>query len=56
MRICEGRRAAQRLKSGAGKTVSDLTRMLVIVSSLARWGLNWYLYEDRRKLGGRSFC
>ena len=36
VRICEGSKAAQRLKSGEGKTVSDLTRMLVIVSSLAR--------------------
>ena len=34
--MCEGNKAAQRLKSGEGKTVSDLTRMLVIVSSLAR--------------------
>jgi len=42
-RMCGGRRARQRLKSGEGKTVRDLTRMLVMVSSRVRWGLNWYL-------------
>jgi hypothetical protein len=31
-----GRRERQRLKSGEGKTVSALTRMLVMVSSRAR--------------------
>jgi hypothetical protein len=41
--VCGGRRERQRLKSGEGKTVRALTRMLVIVSSLARVGLNWYL-------------
>lgn len=34
------RRERQRLKSGEGKTVRDFTRMLVIVSSRVRWGLN----------------
>jgi hypothetical protein len=38
-----GRRERQRLKSAEGKTVRALTRMLVMVSSRARWGLNWYL-------------
>ena len=36
VRICGGSKAAQRLKSGEGKTVRDLTRILVIVSSFAR--------------------
>lgn len=45
VRMWDGKRAVQRLKSGAGKTVRDLTRMLVIVSSLARCGLNWYLFQ-----------
>ena len=39
-----GRRESPRLKSGLGKTVRDLTRMLVVVSSRVRCGLNWYLY------------
>jgi hypothetical protein len=39
-RIWGGRRERQRLKSGEGKTVRDLTRMLVVVSSRVRWGLN----------------
>ena len=43
VRIWGGRRCRQSEKSGEGKTVSDLTRMLVMVSSLVRWGLNWYL-------------
>ncbi len=38
-----GRRERPRLKSGEGKTVRDLTRMFVVVSSRVRWGLNWYL-------------
>jgi hypothetical protein len=38
-----GRRERQRLKSGLGKTVRALTRMLVVVSSRVRCGLNWYL-------------
>ena len=42
-RMCGGRRWRAREKSGAGKTVRAFTRMLVIVSSRARWGLNWYL-------------
>jgi len=41
--VCGGRSERQRLKSGDGKTVSDLTRMLVMVSSRVRCGLNWYL-------------
>lgn len=48
VRMCGGRRWRQSEKSGDGKTVSDLTRMLVMVSSLVRWGLNWYLK--------RQFC
>lgn len=43
MREFGGRRCRQREKSGEGKTVSALTRMLVMVSSRVRWGLNWYL-------------
>lgn len=42
-RMCGGRRWRAREKSGAGKTVRAFTRMLVMVSSRARWGLNWYL-------------
>jgi hypothetical protein len=42
-RMWGGRRWRAREKSGAGKTVSAFTRMLVMVSSRARWGLNWYL-------------
>lgn len=42
-RVYGGKSARPRLKSGEGKTVRDLVRMFVIVSSLARWGLNWYL-------------
>ena len=44
-RMCGGRSERQRLKSGAGKTVRALARMLVVVSSRVRWGLNWYLLE-----------
>jgi hypothetical protein len=40
VRICGGRRCKASEKSGEGNTVSDLTRMLVMVSSLVRWGLN----------------
>lgn len=40
-RIWGGRRCRQRLKSGEGKTVRALTRMLVIGSSRVRCGLNW---------------
>lgn len=39
-RIWGGRRCRQRLKSGEGKTVSALTRMLVVGSSRASGGLN----------------
>jgi hypothetical protein len=46
-RVCGGRSERQSEKSGEGKTVRDLTRMLVIVSSRARCGLNWYLEEAR---------
>lgn len=46
-RMCGGRRWRAREKSGAGKTVRALTRMLVIVSSRARCGLNWYLWFER---------
>lgn len=42
-RTCGGSRDRHRLKSGDGKTVSDLTRTFVMVSSFARCGLNWYL-------------
>lgn len=45
-----GRRERPRLKSEEGKTVRDLTRMLVMVSSRARWGLNWYLLKPHRQL------
>ena len=38
--VCGGRSDKQRLKSGEGKTVSDFTRMLVMVSSRVKWGLN----------------
>ena len=44
-RVCVGRRERQREKSALGKTVRDLTRMLVMVSSRVRWGLNWYLEQ-----------
>lgn len=44
-----GRRDRPREKSGPGKKVRALTRMFVMVSSRARWGLNWYLC-----LGGAS--
>ena len=44
-RMFGGRRWRQREKSGEGKTVRALTRMLVIVSSLVRCGLNWYLWN-----------
>jgi len=40
-RVWGARRERHRLKSGEGKTVRDLTRMLVMVSSRVRWGLNW---------------
>jgi hypothetical protein len=43
-RTCGCRSDRQRLKSGEGKTVRALTRMFVMISSLARWGLNWYLH------------
>lgn len=43
VRMCGGRRWRASEKSGEGKTVRDLTRILVMVSSLVRWGLNWYL-------------
>jgi hypothetical protein len=43
VRMCGGRRWIANEKSGEGKTVRDLTRILVIVSSLVRCGLNWYL-------------
>lgn len=39
--VCGGRRERHSEKSGEGKTVRALTRMLVIVSSLERVGLNW---------------
>lgn len=41
MSVFGGRRCKQSEKSGEGKTVSALTRMLVMVSSRVRWGLNW---------------
>ena len=41
VRRCGGRRCRLREKSGEGKTVRALTRMLVIVSSRERCGLNW---------------
>lgn len=40
-RMCAGRRCRHSEKSGEGKTVKALTRVLVMVSSRARWGLNW---------------
>lgn len=40
-RMCAGRRCRHSEKSGEGKTVRALTRVLVMVSSRARWGLNW---------------
>jgi len=40
VRMCGGRRWRAREKSGDGKTVKDLTRMLVMVSSFVRCGLN----------------
>ncbi len=43
VRMCGGRRWRASEKSGDGKTVKALTRILVMVSSLVRWGLNWYL-------------
>lgn len=43
VRMCGGRRCKAREKSGDGKTVRALTRMLVMVSSRFRCGLNWYL-------------
>jgi len=49
-RMCGGRRCRQRLKSGEGKTVRALTRMLVVVSSRVRCGLNWYLEGSRSGL------
>lgn len=60
-RMCGGRRWRQRLKSGEGKTVRALTRMLVVGSSRARGGLNWYLCweEEIDVLAGCSievFC
>lgn len=47
VRMCGGRRCRAREKSGEGNTVRDLTRMLVMVSSLVRWGLNWYLSNNK---------
>ena len=38
--MCGGRRWSAREKSGDGKTVRDLTRILVMVSSFVRCGLN----------------
>lgn len=48
-RMCGGRRCRHRLKSGEGKTVRALTRMLVTGSSRVRCGLNWYLCVARGK-------
>ena len=39
-RMCGGRRCRRREKSGEGKTVRALTRILVVGSSRVRWGLN----------------
>lgn len=39
--VCGGKRERQSEKSGEGKTVRALTRMLVMVSSFVRCGLNW---------------
>lgn len=44
-RVYGGRRERPREKSGVGKTVRALTRMLVTVSSRERCGLNWYLWK-----------
>ena len=46
-RMCGGRRCRHNEKSGEGKTVSALTRMLVVDSSRVRWGLNWYLKRKK---------
>ena len=43
VRMCGGRRCKHNEKSGEGKTVSALTRILVVDSSRVRCGLNWYL-------------
>lgn len=40
-RMWGGRRCKQREKSGEGKTVRALTRILVVDSSRVRCGLNW---------------
>lgn len=42
-RMWGGRRCRRREKSGVGKRVRALTRMLVVGSSRVRCGLNWYL-------------
>jgi hypothetical protein len=55
-RICGGRRWRAREKSGAGKTVRAFTRMLVIVSSRARCGLNWYLGVGSRSAIMLDMC
>lgn len=47
-----GRRERQRLKSGDGKTVRVLARMLAVVSSRVRCGLNWYLFFTNVVSGG----
>ena len=47
VRMCGGSRWRQSEKSGEGKIVRDLTRMLVMVSSLVRCGLNWYLKKRK---------
>ena len=39
-RMYGGRRCRHNEKSGEGKTVSALTRILVVDSSRVRWGLN----------------
>ena len=46
-RMCGGSRWMQRLKSGEGKTVRALTRMLVVGSSRESGGLNWYLIKSK---------
>lgn len=51
-----GRRERQRRKSAEGKTVSAFTRMLVMVSSRARCGLNWYLAESGGQLAFVESC
>lgn len=43
-----GSRCRQREKEAVWKAVRALARMLVIVSALARLGLNWYLEERAR--------